>query len=169
MHLRLLSLTLLLHLGATADATPRFADFPATEPANATPAPLVLEKKDQLFRTRLRAAAKQRPNFAGHFVLTGWGCGAECVMGAAIDVNTGRVIALPGTVSGWFLDGRTERDWGYRAPDAFEPITFRLDSRLLVLRGQLDEQGPVARHAFELRGDRLVRVDTAPVPGHPAR
>ena len=50
--------------------------------------------RDMLYRARLRAAATERPNFAGHYVLTTWGCGTECVMGAAINTRTGRVAFL---------------------------------------------------------------------------
>jgi hypothetical protein len=42
------------------------------------------------FRTRLREAARDKPNFAGRFIGTTLGCGTECVQGAIIDARTGR-------------------------------------------------------------------------------
>src|SRR4051794_26520256 len=71
---------------------PHFKDYPAAEIYKGSTAPLVLARDDFTFKTRLRWAAKnQKPNFAGHYILTSWGCGAECVMGAVIDAKTGRV------------------------------------------------------------------------------
>ncbi|HAF21422.1 MAG TPA: hypothetical protein DCK93_00685, partial [Blastocatellia bacterium] len=70
---------------------PHFKDYPASEMYKGATAPLVLTRADQTFKTRLRWAAKnQKPNFAGHYILTSWGCGAECVMGAVIDARTGK-------------------------------------------------------------------------------
>ncbi|HEY1151365.1 MAG TPA: hypothetical protein VGF27_22490 [Pseudoduganella sp.] len=76
----------------------------------------------------LRASEGRRANFAGHFVLATWGCGASCVMGAAIDARTGDVHWLPFTVS----------NWGF---DVSQPLEFRRDSRLLVVHGSRDERG----------------------------
>ena len=58
-------------------ATPRFEDYPATEAYNGKNAPLVLTPRDREFRTRLRAAASEKPNFANHYIVTSWGCGVE--------------------------------------------------------------------------------------------
>jgi len=63
---------------------PRFKDYPVSERYSGQNAPLVLKRDDMRFRTRLREAAKAKPNFAGHYILTAWGCGAQCLMGAVI-------------------------------------------------------------------------------------
>jgi len=59
-------------LMAQTTAPPRFSDYPAIGKYNGKNAPLVLKKDDREFRTRLRFAARQAPNFAGHYILTAW-------------------------------------------------------------------------------------------------
>jgi hypothetical protein len=39
------------------------------------------------FRTRLREAIKGEVNFAGRYILTGWGCGTGCSQMAIIDAQ----------------------------------------------------------------------------------
>lgn len=46
----------------------------------------------RMFRTNLRNAAKEGVNFAGHYVLTGWGCGTNCSEWAIIDARNGKVF-----------------------------------------------------------------------------
>jgi hypothetical protein len=48
-----------------------------------------------MFRTRLTDAAKESPNFAGHYRFTIWGCGSECISGAIIHLETGKVFSPP--------------------------------------------------------------------------
>ena len=109
---------------------PQFKDYPAGELYKGATAPLVLAQKDQEFRGKLRAAAKsQKPNFAGHYILTTWGCGGGCVMGAVIDARTGKVYWWEFTVCCW-----PETD------DNFKPIDFRADSRLIIFSGLRNEK-----------------------------
>lgn len=98
------------------------------------------------FRTRIREAAAQPPNFAGHYVLATWGCGAECVSYAIIDAKTGAV----------FFDSRTVCCWGAAVPGDFEPVRGQLSSRLLICTGLLNEQGPNQPHYYIFRAGRLV-------------
>jgi hypothetical protein len=61
---------------------PRFKDYPTGEIYGGPTARLVLKKRDLTFKSRLQwAAENQKPNFAGHYILTSWGCGAECCDG----------------------------------------------------------------------------------------
>lgn len=98
------------------------------------------------FRTRIREAAQQPANFAGHCVLATWGCGAECVSYAIIDVKTGAV----------YFDNRTVCCWGPEVADDFEPVRGQRDSRLLICTGMLQEQGPNKPHYFAFRQGRLI-------------
>ena len=90
------------------------------------------------FRTRIREAARQPANFAGHYVLATWGCGAECVSYTIINVKTGAV----------YFYNRTVCCWGTAVPDDFEPVRGQLDSRLLICTGRIDEQGPNKPHSY---------------------
>lgn len=134
-------------IAGAQDGAPRFEDYAVRETFGGPSKPPVLATKEQrAFRTRLREAAKEKPNFAGHYVLTTWGCGTECVTGAAIDARTGKVILLPFTLC----------CWGFDVPDDFEPIAFRLDSSLIVFRGARNEvEADKGNHYYTLVGGRL--------------
>ncbi len=108
---------------------PQYSDYPAVVLCK-TAKPLNLDfsenKQAAVFRTRLQAAAKQQPNFAGHYILTSWGCGAFCKTIAIIDAETGKVYMPVPNDSSWenYLVG-----WSYEKP--------QLDSKLLVINAQL--------------------------------
>jgi len=111
---------------------PRFEDYPVTETWHDTPAPVKLTTaSERLFRTNLTNAAKEQPNFAGHYRITYWGCGSNCSAGALVDLQTGDVFPPPLAKpkgAGW------ER-W-IMCTASFEGADdeFRLGSRLLVVR-----------------------------------
>lgn len=44
------------------------------------------------FKTRLEYSLNEPANFAGHYILTSWGCGTMCQMLAVIDVHNGEVF-----------------------------------------------------------------------------
>jgi hypothetical protein len=75
----------------------------------------------------LRNAAKESVNFAGHYVLTTWGCGTNCSESGIIDARTGKVF-FPKEVIG-VGNGLCD------LPDEIEPLVFKANSRLLVLNG----------------------------------
>jgi hypothetical protein len=85
-------------------------------------------KMERMFVTRLRYAAKQKPNFAGHYILTAWGCGALCLAPVAIDAKTGVVVWLHFSVCCW-------------PDDVDKPLEFKLNSNLLIVRGSRNEDG----------------------------
>ena len=132
--------------------TPRFRDYPVPETYRGKTAPLVLTRDDRVFRTRLRWAAKNlQPNFAGHYILTTWGCGTSCLMGAVIDAKTGRVHWWDFSVC----------CWGYDVDDNFQPIEIRLDSKLIVFSGARNEkEGDVGTHFYKFENGRFVHVRT---------
>lgn len=133
-------------------AIPQFRDHPA-ERFTGRRAPLQLTKTDMVFRTRLREAFAQPPNFAGHHVLALWGCGTSCLMGAAVDLQTGGVIWLPASICCWPAD----------VDDKFKPVEFRLESKLIVLSGLRNEkEGDQGAHFYRLEGGRFVHVFDVP-------
>ena len=130
---------------------PKFVAYPAKEAYQGRNAPLVLAtEQDKTFKTRLREAAAQKPNFAGHYILTAWGCGTECLMGAAIDANTGKVYWLPHTIC----------CWGSHADDKFEPIVYHPNSTLIVFIGQRNEEGENGAHFYDFQGGQFVHLQT---------
>lgn len=113
-----------------ADArTPGFADFPVGEVYAGRPAKVrLVSPQDRQFATRIREASRQKVNFAGHFILASWGCGASCLLTVVIDAKTGTVVWLPFTVCCWDAD-------------VDEPVAFRRNSRLIVVHGSRNETG----------------------------
>lgn len=80
-----------------------------------------------MFRTNLRTAARDGVNFAGHYILTTWGCGTNCSQSAIIDARNGQVF-FPEVLEGigiGFCDISIET----------EPLVYEPGSRLLVLSG----------------------------------
>jgi hypothetical protein len=137
---------LLAVVSQQALAAPRFVDFPAT-PYRGKPAGVHLrDAKSREYASALRTASHQPTNFAGRYVLATWGCGASCIMGAAIDAKTGAVAWVPFTVCCWNLE-------------ITEPLEYRRESRLLIVHGSLDEQGAgSAVHYYEFDGTRFAPV-----------
>ena len=107
---------LALTCNALAQQRPRFEDYPVRGRFTGTPAPVNLRShsKARLFRTMLRQAAKDGPNFAGYYTIVHWGCGSDCRMIAVVDCRNGRVYFAPFTVSPGI-----EQD-------------FRIDSKLFI-------------------------------------
>jgi hypothetical protein len=107
-----------------------------------------------MFRTRLREAAAQRPNFAGHYILATWGCGTDCSMGAAINALNGQVTMLPASICCLSSAG----------DDFSNKIAFRADSALLILTGMRNEnEADLGAHFYRIEGDRFVHIRDIPI------
>lgn len=100
------------------------------------------------FRTRIRELAQQPPNFAGHYVLATWGCGAECLSYAIVDVASGQV----------YFDDVSVCCWGTAVPDSFQPVDFRLTSQLIIFTGLLAEEGQNEPHYYQFQKGHLVAL-----------
>jgi hypothetical protein len=132
MKIKIVLLTaLFLALGSTVLAqspTPAFTEYAVKveKPGNVR-VNLRSHKDARMFRTNLRNAAKEGVNFAGHYILTTWGCGTNCSESAIIDARNGRVF-FPTQLAG--------AGFGFcELPDDTEPMVYKADSRLLVLNG----------------------------------
>jgi hypothetical protein len=127
---------------------PSFSFYPAPL-YNGRNAPVVLSRETSTYRTRLIEASHSAPNFAGRFVLTAWGCGTSCLMGAVIDVSTGHATMLPFTVC-----------CSNPASEQFRAINFRLDSRLIAFAGMRNEEEPMGTHYYEFDGHNFKFIKT---------
>ncbi len=145
----MLALPLLAVSAAAQNRVPQFKDYPMTETYTGKTAPLVLTGDARMFRTRLRAAAKKQPNFAGQYILTTWGCGSGCLAGAVIDAKTGKVYEFPHTLCCWEAD----------ADENFRPLEFRLNSRLIVFSGVRNEaDGDNGAHFYKFENGRFTHI-----------
>jgi hypothetical protein len=61
--------------------------------------PLHNSPYSKTFKTKIREAVEDGPNFADHYTLALWGCGSSCVMFSIVDAVDGRVYDAPFTVS----------------------------------------------------------------------
>jgi hypothetical protein len=129
-------LLILFTLAVSAVQTPRtsklpdFQDYPVSITFTGVPAEVSMATAGaRRFSTELRRQAAQGPNFAGHYTLARWGCGAGCVVGAIIDSRTGQV---------WFPGIRAE---SRSTPTALvnHGSDFRIDSELIMLTGVINE------------------------------
>ena len=124
---------------AQAQRVPTFEDCPATVQRTHKAPRFVFDAQSRKYRSAIENAASRPPDFAGHYVLAQWGCGAGCIMAAAVDMKTGRVTSLPFTVSDWPLD-------------VTEPLTYRPNSCLLVVQGSRNESKEHGTYYYDFDG-----------------
>lgn len=143
------------------DAVPKFSEFPAT--VERTEARAIDFKKNpdaRTFRTRLSEALRGGVNFAGHFVVAGWGCGTGCISGAIINARTGNVF-WPEQFNAL---GVLYSDGNYADP----PVEYKKNSRLLVIHGIPGEatddapSKPSGDYYYEWKNDRLRQLKFVP-------
>jgi len=78
------------------------------------------------FRTRINRAVRDGINFAGHYILAGWGCGTGCTNAVIIDAIKGKTytpVELAG-VSAVYGEGYSDVQ-----------LEFRKNSALLIIHG----------------------------------
>jgi hypothetical protein len=133
---------------------PSFADHPGGAVFKGhNAAPVLATREARQFRTMVREGARRQPNFDGHYIVSTWGCGADCETGAIIDAISGKVIPLP-VVTGSPEDAKPEASH----------FDYRLDSRLLVMNGMIGEEPPMGAHYFTFDGSRLTPIKTIVKP-----
>lgn len=154
----LLLVTALL-FSQTGKPRPRFEDYPVKIIYHRRPSPPVLNKEQRMFRTMIRMGAKGRVEFAGHYTVPRWGCGAGCSQLAIADSITGRVYDVPFSVSE--LSFKWEDQNTDPPPERME---FRANSRLMKFSGCLNERncGFYDFVMVEGEGLRLLRQELLP-------
>jgi hypothetical protein len=148
---------------------PTFEQYPA-EPAyeGKTSLPILASRLDRKYRTRIREVASGGANFAGHFAIAIWGCGTGCQEFVMIDVKSGAVFDPLAYEIGYHYprledyprrgDQYDDLDWWCYS----DVISYRLDSRLLIIEGCLLDGKQCGRTYFvEARG-RLRQVGFDP-------
>jgi hypothetical protein len=135
-------------LSSAASEAPQFKNFPAN-PQSGPDVPIKWTKSAHVFRARIARAARKPANFAGHYVLTYWGCGSSCVTGVVIDKLTGQIISLPFTIC-----------CATPKSTSFKPIEFRLTSRLVVFAGLRNKEPPMGAHFYEFDGASFIFITT---------
>jgi hypothetical protein len=155
----LLSMALVAAAITAPIASLSFQQFEVSDaaPRLASGVDLASHPRARMYRTLLRTTAQESPDFAGHYKIVRIGCGSRCVTIALIDRAT-RKVFFPKALgviqwANWYC-----KDYG---PD------YRLDSRLLVIRGTYgtEEAAPGLAY-FEWRNDdfRLLKFEAGNCP-----
>jgi hypothetical protein len=130
---------------------PQYTDYPVTKIFRGThAAPVLSSRNARMFRTQLRNSVKYGPNFAGHYTVAQWGCGAGCIYVAVMDAISGEV---------WFAPFEIEfakTDNG----DVCYGAGFEIDSELFVAAGAVN--GRVGVHYFRWRQAKFSLVHFEP-------
>lgn len=115
--------------GQTVPQRPSFEDYVVKQIYQGTPAHPLLNKDQRSFRTRIREGAKSPVEFAGHYTLPRFGCGAGCSAFFIVDSITGKVYHGFGIAD---LPGQwVEKQSGEPLPR----IQFMASSRLFKVSG----------------------------------
>jgi hypothetical protein len=143
-----------------AAAVPKFADFPVTEIFKGKPAPPVLSTPEaRRFRSQLRTHAAFGADFAGHFKLARWGCGAGCVFVAVLDSITGDVYFAPFS----FQDAYLPRPDGQPKILCNHSSDYQLDSELFIAEGAIGDK--IGTHFYRWHDRQFTLVHFEPSCG----
>ena len=138
-------------------AAQTFDQYRVIETFSGKPAlPLFKTAAERVSRTAIRDSAQKGPNFAGHYTIVEWGCGAGCVAIVTVDAKTGAIYHGPFRNLAWTM---MRYEGKYNAnDDKFEQLAYRPDSRLLIARG-CPEEANCASYFWEWTGEqfRLIR------------
>lgn len=145
----LLAIFLLLSLSASAQ---NFSDYPVKERFSGKNARVIITKDDRLYRTRLREISREKVNFAGHYIASMIGCGAECVLPVIINAKTGKVMSIAFSLCCWFDPQRADETRDLNS------MEFYPDSSLIVFRGMKNEEEPTKVFYYKVQDDRLVFI-----------
>ena len=154
----------------SAQRVPRFSQYAAKVERHARVTVNLKSHKDaRMFRTNLRNAAKGGVNFAGHYILTGWGCGTNCSSWAIIDARNGKVFFPKqfGGVGGGLCDlpnnslpADAPKQDEAEYPDA---VVFKPNSRMVMINGYTGgdlerEDAKCGSYYFEWNGSTLRQI-----------
>ncbi len=156
----ILCLVILFAAFAASAQVPQYEAYPTGKLFDGKNAKPVITKFDRNFRTRIKWAADGKRDFAGEYIFTQFGCGMACRVTFILNARTGRVFWLPFTLCCW-------------EPLESDPVAFRLDSRLLALRGLRNEalgeyQDDKATdvHFYEFKNGRFRFIKTVRSQNH---
>ena len=123
---------------ADVRSPPRFQDYPVRPVRiGRLVEPRLASRDARMFRSVIRDAVANGPNFAGHYTVAVWGCGAACSGFAIVDALSGHVV-LPrglGDIAGFHVADAADAG---AIPD-HASVRFQRSSRLLILLGAPEE------------------------------
>lgn len=135
---------------------PSFEAFKAARTFTGAPAAPKLSRSQRTFRTAIREGAKARVEFAGHYTVPRWGCGAGCSMFVIAD-------SISGTVYDCFAVADLPLKWVEKHGEQ-RRIEFHPTSRLLKVNGCINEEncGFYDYSMIGGKGLKLIRKELLP-------
>jgi hypothetical protein len=115
---------------------PKFVDYPA-EVFRAKKPPLMLDREDLQYKTRLRALYNSSPNFGGHYSISVVGCGTDCIFLLVVDVKTGRSTSFDVPSGEDLAHCDEDRFRDAKGGMIFHDFVFRPESRLFLVIGKM--------------------------------
>lgn len=135
---------------------PDFKAYAVEKIYTGAPAAPKLNRDQRTFRTRIREGAKSPVQFAGHYTVPRWGCGAGCSTFVIVDSITGAVYSgfnVADLPAAW-IEKHGEQ----------EQMEFRPNSRLIKINGCINEEncGFYDYAMIEGKGLKLLRKELLP-------
>jgi hypothetical protein len=136
---------------------PKFTDYPVSI-MKGKKAPLILNKDDRMYRTRYRLLHESSSNFAGHYAVTGVGCGGGCIFVLGVDLKTGKTTSFDLPV-GEELSACDESYADANGEMIEKDLWYKADSRLFVVTGRMPNLECGARYFVEKNGKMIALLD----------
>jgi hypothetical protein len=135
---------------------PEFKDYAVEQVYAGPPAAPKLNKDQRMFRTMIRGGAKAKVEFAGHYTVPRWGCGAGCSTFVIVD-------SIRGAVYDGFSVSDVSLSWMEKHGEP-RRLEFHPKSRLLKITGCPGETncGFYDYEMVEGKGLKLVRKELLP-------
>jgi hypothetical protein len=163
--LRFLALCLLICFPALAAAAqgkpPTFSQYSVkVEKARIQAIDFKKNPDARTYKTRLIHGLEGGVNFAGHYIIVGWGCGTGCTNAAVIDTFTGNI---------YWPEEFYNVDATYADNYSDVQIDFKKGSRMMIIHGRpgtKDENGrniPPGDHYFEWKNNKFRSIMTVPL------
>ncbi len=147
--------------GFSEEKIPQFKDYKVKEIYKGKNHPLVMDEFGKMYRTRLKYAIKHgKSTFAGHYIVTAWGCGTGgCNTGAIIDAKTGQAYPWPVVLASVYpLKEEFEDESG-------QEHIYKLNSRLMIFAGELETSetdGHDIVEFYEFNNGKFIYITSRP-------
>jgi hypothetical protein len=144
---------------------PRFEDYPVKSHAERGPSASIYRARDissaEEYAQKVRAAAKEGPNFAGHYAIVTSSCGMICVNLSILNIKTGKIYEAPFGAIGDMPCSKESQKLSEIG------IDYRLNSRLLIVKGHFEtyadrEDSGCSTRYYLWRGNHFVLIHKIP-------
>jgi hypothetical protein len=130
---------------------PNFKQYPVSDYYKGLTHKPKFRNNDHYYRTIIWSTSGLKPNFAGHYIVSTFGCGTECIRGFIFDAKTGYVTWFP-----YYIASANS--------DYFDPLDFKVDSSLIMFRGRPDEERPNGEYYYNFKNGKFLPIAVISLP-----